>query len=226
MSYKLLQGDCLELFSNIEDNSVNAVITDPPYMIGAVSVGNTGGKANGFADRFNAAYWYSMWINEAKRVLTDDGYLCVFTNWRSMPVLMDAFVRSRWAVDSVMVWDKEWIGPAGKRHLRPLYELILFAGMPKAVIDNRCATDIYRCKWQAAHMKTTEHAAEKPVELMRHLIKLTTKPNDLVLDPFMGSGTTGEAALLEGRRFIGIEMEDAYFHDIATPRLQGVALNV
>ena len=119
-----------------------------------------------------------------------------------------------------MVWDKEWIGPAHASQLRPTYELILFAGMPKAKIDDRTASDIVRCKWQAANTRLTEHAAEKPVELMRHLIRLTTKKNDVVLDCFMGSGSTGCAAHLENRRFIGIEREPKFFDGIAVPRIE------
>lgn len=169
----------------------------------------------------NAAWWYAEWLKLARRSLKFSGFACVFGNWRSIPTLLYAFSKLKWKVDSLMIWDKEWIGPAGPRQLRPTYEVILFAGMPGAKIDDRSASDIYRCRWMAGNSRTTEHAAEKPVDVMRHLIRLTTKAGETVLDPFMGSGTTGEAAHLEGRRFIGIEREHEYFHDIAVPRVTG-----
>jgi site-specific DNA-methyltransferase (adenine-specific) len=106
-----------------------------------------------------------------------------------------------------MIWDKQWIGLAGPQQLRPRYELAIFAAMPDAKIDDRSAPDIYACKWLAGNMKTTEHPAEKPVELIRHLIRLVTKPGGAILDPFAGSGTTGVACIEEGRTFVGIERE-------------------
>lgn len=220
---KLLQGDCVELMAELEPCSVDAVITDPPYMIGAISTGDASAKAGGWADMENSAWWYAEWLKLARRALKQDGFACVFGNWRSLPTLLYAFSKIKWQVDSLLIWDKEWIGPAGPRQLRPTYEVVLFAGMPKAKIDDRSASDVYRCRWMAGNSKTTDHAAEKPVDLMRHLIRLTTKPGGLVLDCFMGSGTTGEAAYLEGRRFIGMERETEYFHGIAVPRVRAAA---
>lgn len=218
---ELWQGDCLEVMAELPPMSVDAVITDPPYMIGAISTGDASAKAGGWADMENSAWWYAEWLKLARRSLKHDGFCCVFGNWRSLPTLLYAFSKIKWQVDSLLIWDKEWIGPAGPRQLRPTYEVVLFAGMPEAKIDNRSASDIYRCRWMAGNSKTTEHAAEKPVDLMRHLIRLTTNEGDTVLDCFMGSGTTGVAAHLEGRRFIGIEREHEYFHGIAVPRVRG-----
>lgn len=216
----LYNGECLEILQSLPPFSVDAVITDPPYMIGAVSTGNADAKSGGWADMENASFWFTEVLNRCKRVLKPDGYLCMFGNWRSLPTLMHAFSRAKWPIDSCMIWDKEWIGPAGPRQLRPTYEIIIFAGMPDAKIDNRSVPDIYRCKWMAGQMKTTPHAAEKPVQLMQHLIRTVTKPGAIVVDPFMGSGTTGEAAHLEKRHFIGIERESEYFHEIAIPRIR------
>jgi len=214
-------GDCLEVMADFKPMSLDAVITDPPYMIGAISTGNNKAKAGGWADMENSAWWYAEWLKLARRALKQEGYACVFGNWRSLPTMLYAFSKIKWQVDSLMIWDKEWIGPASPRQLRPTYEVVLFAGMPNAKIDDRSASDVYRCRWMAGNSKTTAHAAEKPVDLIRHLIRLTTKPGDVVLDCFMGSGTTGVAAHIEGRRFIGIERDHEYFHEIAVPRLQG-----
>jgi len=216
---RLILGDCLEVMAELPPMSVNAVITDPPYMIGAISTGDKKAKAGGWADMENSAWWFAEWLRMARRALTPDGFACVFGNWRSLPTLLYAFSKLKWKVDSLLIWDKEWIGTAGPRQLRPTYEVVLFAGMPEAKIENRSASDIFRCKWQAGNSKTTAHAAEKPVDLMLHLIGLTTHPTETVLDCFMGSGTTGVAARLGGRRFIGIERESEYFHEIAVPRV-------
>jgi site-specific DNA-methyltransferase (adenine-specific) len=215
----LYLGDCLEVLAELKPMTVDAVIVDPPYMIGAISIGSAKAKAGTWADMENSAYWFSAWMDLARRALKQDGFLCVFGNWRSIPTMLHAFSKIKQPVDSMLVWDKEWIGPAGPRQLRPTYEVVLFAGMPNAKIDDRSASDVYRCRWMAGNNKTTSHAAEKPVDLMRHLIRLTTKPGAVVLDCFLGSGTTGVAADLENRRFIGIEREPEYF-DIACRRIE------
>lgn len=215
----LYLGDCLEVLPELKPMSVDAVIVDPPYMIGAMSIGDARAKTGTWADMENSAYWYAAWMEQARRALKQDGFMCVFGNWRSIPTLLFASSKIKQPVDSMLVWDKEWIGPAGPRQLRPTYEIVMFAGMPEAKIDNRNASDIFRCTWQAVHCKTTEHAAEKPVALMRHLVMLTTQPGDVILDCFLGSGTTGVAALAEDRRFIGIEREPDYF-DIACRRIE------
>ena len=91
--------------------------------------------------------------------------------------------------------------------------------MPDAKIPDRSVSDIYRCKWQAGKTKTTEHAAEKPVQLMQHLIRIVTKPGAIVVDPFMGSASVAVACAKHGRRYIGIERERQWF-DVARERVE------
>ena len=215
----LYQGDCLEILPTLSPLSTKALITDPPYMIGAVSVGNAGAKAGGWPDMENSSWWFSEWLKAGRRALKQDGFSCVFTNWRGLMTLQRAYSRVSWPTDSLMVWDKNWIGPAGPRQLRPIYELVLFAGMPEAKIDDRSAPDLFRCQWMAGNSKTTDHPAEKPVKLMEHLVGLTTGVGDIVVDCFMGSGTTGVASQNKGRAFVGIEADPRYF-DIACERIE------
>ena len=102
----------------------------------------------------------------------------------------------------------------------PTYELAIFAAMPSAEIKDRTVSDIFRGeKWLAGTCKTTDHAAEKPVDLMEHLSSLACIPTGTTCDPFMGSGTTGVACVRTGRKFIGIEREPKYF-EIAKRRIK------
>lgn len=222
MTAQVIHGDCLEMLMDIADGTQDLVLADPPYMIGAVSVGNAKSKSGTWADMENSAHWFTAWFREAQRVLRPTGYLAVCTNWRSLPTLMRALSLCKMPSTSCLVWDKAWIGPAGPSQLRPTYEMVLIAAMPDARIDDRGASDIHRVKWMASHSGKSGHPAEKPVELMRHLIKLLSPAEGAVLDPFCGSGTTGIAALLEGRRFIGIEREAEYV-DIARARIAAAA---
>ena len=216
---QLITGDCLSVLESMEVSSIDAVITDPPYMIGAISVGNGSAKHGTFEDMDNSAYWFSAWFKECNRVLKDTGYLVVFGNWRSIPVLTMALARAKMPATSCLVWDKQWIGPASKAQLRTRYEIAILSAKPKAVIEDRSIPDIFGCKWQAGNMKTTPHPAEKPVPLMEHLVKHLTPIDGVVLDPFMGSGTTGIAALKHRRSFIGVEKNHEW-SEIAKKRIE------
>jgi len=226
--YVLFCADCLEILPKLPDGCVDAVVTDPPYIIGAVSVGNSKSKSGTWADMENSAWWFARWMREAKRVTGEQGYLASFGNWRSIPTLICALSKADWSATSCVAWDKEWIGPAAKNALRPTYEVIMLAAKEHAEIRDRSVSDVWRCKWMAGHCRTTEHPAEKPVEIMERLLSHISQPrgmsyapcNGQVLDPFTGSGTTGVACVKSGRKFIGIEMEPKYF-DIAVKRIEG-----
>jgi DNA modification methylase len=134
-----------------------------------------------------------------------------------MVTFQKASCDARWPIESLLVWDKKWIGPGGHKGLRPSYELVaLFAGDSFA-IPNRGVPDIQAFKWSS--IKPNGHPAEKPVALMDFLIRNSTDAGDLVFDPFTGSGTTGEAAILAGRRFVGFEHDEKWF-DVACRRLE------
>lgn len=215
--FKIHHGDCLEILRTLPSASVDAVVTDPPYMVGAISVGSGREKKGTWADMENAAYWFSAWMGECKRVLKPTGYLLTFGNWRSIPTLILALSLCQMPATSCMVWDKQWIGPAGPQQLRGVYEIVMFSAMPDASIPDRGATDIEREKWMAGNMAKSGHPAEKPVALMRRLLRLASPLGGTVLDPFAGSGSTGVAAIIEGREFIGIERE-AHYVEIANRR--------
>lgn len=212
---QIYNGDCLEVLKHLRGGGVKAIVTDPPYMINTKSDGS--GKINPWGDYINGAYWYTEWIREARKKLTDDGCLWTCLNWRSMVTFQKAAADLGWPIESLLVWDKCWIGPGGQKGLRPSYELVaLFAG-EKFAIPNRGLPDIQRFKWSSK--KPNGHPAEKPVELMQWIIENSTNEGDIVLDPFMGSGTTGVAALRAGRRFIGIE-QDTNWYKVAENRLK------
>lgn len=214
-------GDSLELMQQIKAGTFHAVVTDPPYMIGAISTGDAKSKSGSWVDLMNASFWYRAWMSESWRVLKDGGYMVVFTNWRSVPMLMKACADARISTSSLAVWDKEWIGPAGPAQLRPTYEMMLFCGKGTARIDNRSQSDIFRHKWMA-RLGDSGHAAQKPVPLLKQIVELITNPGESVLDPFMGSGTTGVAAMQAGRTFHGFEGCPDHFAG-ATERIRNAA---
>jgi site-specific DNA-methyltransferase (adenine-specific) len=204
MRAEIIHGDCLDVLRGLPDASVDAVVTDPPYGINTKSDGS--GKLSPWADLCNAAFWYREWIGECRRILKPTGCLWSCLNWRSLVTFQKAACDLGWPIESLLVWDKEWIGPGGPKGLRPSYEMVALWAMPEFRIPDRGLPDIKRCKW-SGH-KPTGHPAEKPVALMRWIIEESRARS--VVDPFCGSGTTGVAAVVAGASFVGIEESEKW----------------
>jgi DNA modification methylase len=213
----IYHGDSMEILPTIERGSITAVVTDPPYVIGAVSAGNMASKSGGWADMMNSALWFSAWYREVDRVLHRRGSFWSFCNWRSLPVVMRSALDAGLPITSMLVWDKEWIGPGGSQGLRPSYELCALMAQPDFAVPNRGVADIFRHK--VGSYKENGHPAEKPVGLVRRILETAAVPaGELVLDPFVGSGTTVLAARSLGLRAIGIEAEERWC-EVAANRL-------
>jgi len=210
----IYHGDCREILPGLP--KVDLVLTDPPYGINTKSDGQ--GKLSPWADYCNSALFYQSWIGACRERLAHDGALWSFLNWRSMVTFEKASCDLSWPIESLLVWDKCWIGPGGTNGLRPAYEMVALWRMPGFSIKNRGLPDIQRWPWSST--KPNGHPAEKPLQGMEWLIKESNGKS--ILDPFLGSGTTLVAAKNLGRRAIGIEMDEKWC-EIAAKRLaQGV----
>lgn len=212
----IYHGDCRDVLPTLPD--VGLVVTDPPYIFGIAS---TEGKV-GWGDLMNSSVWYASWLSETKRLTANaGGAVWVFNSWRSFPVLARASYDVQWPIQSLLVWDKDWIGPGGTQGLRPQYELVALFVHPTFSILNRSLPDVWRHKWMST-IGVTDHRAEKPVELLTRIVNESGA--GLVLDPFMGSGTTLVATKKLGRKAIGIEVEEKYC-EMAAKRLSQEVLS-
>ena len=209
----LYHGDCLEVMADID--AVDLVVTDPPYNLGLQSFG----KATGWGDMMNGAYFYAQLLREFNRLTyLRQGAAWVFNSWRSLPVLYKASFDGQWPICSMLVWDKDWIGPGGHQGLRPSYELIALFVQEHFALENRSLADIWSVPTSSA--KPTGHPAEKPVGVMSRILQECQRPS--VLDPFVGSGTTLVAAQALGVQAIGVEIEERYCEMAAQRISQGV----
>lgn len=222
----IYHADALDLLPTLRASSVQAVVTDPPYIIGAVSAGNMASKSGGWQDMMNSAGWFTSWYRQVDRVLHSSGSFWTFCNWRTLPVVMRAAIDAQLPITSLGVWDKEWIGPGGSQGLRPAYEMFALLAQPGFSVEDRGIPDVWRCK--VGSYKEHGHPAEKPEPLIRRIIDTCSVPSTaLVLDPFMGSGTTIAAAKKCGVRSIGIEAEERWCEVAARRVSQGtLALEV
>jgi DNA modification methylase len=208
---QLYHGDCLEFLKTLGDKSIDAVITDPPYMLGAASARKSANKAIGWADVNNASYWYAQWFAEVWRTMKETAPFWVFGNWRSFPVYQCAASKvPGMSVISVLVWDRLWPGVGSMRGLRQHYEIVALFGKPKFSIVDRKTSDIWPCKW--ASKRPSGHPQEKPVDLISRMIERSgIEDGAVILDPFFGSGSTGIAAIKSGCRFIAVELDDDHY---------------
>jgi len=228
---ELYLGDCLDIMRTIPDKSVDMIFTDPPY---GHNNNNNGdlisrweaalGKGDYIAERddrpiandgIEANELYRQMLYAANRLLSP-GCCCCCCCSGGGPDPQSA----RWSLwmdkiigfKQMIVWDK---GPMGMGwHYRRSYETILVGEKPGAA-----------CRWYDKTHRVeniirnigkiipgrNQHPTEKPIQLAAHFILLHSQPGDTILDPFMGSGTTGVACVQTGRNFIGIEIDPGYF---------------
>ncbi len=204
----IYHGDSALILPSLGSASASAVVTDPPYVIGAVSAGNMASKSGGWADMMNSAYWFASWYAEVARILRNNGSFWTFLNWRTLPVVMKAASDARLPITSLLVWNKDTLGPGGPQGLRPSYELVALMAKPQFILPDRGVPDVWRF---SRSFKENGHPAEKPVPLVRRIIiECQLMAGSVVVDPFLGSGTTAVAAKALRLRFVGIEAEERY----------------
>jgi len=201
----ITNGDALTVLRRIESESVDFIITDPPYGIDYQSNWSQA-KTPKIANDKKPFIW---WLYDAFRVLTDGGGLLCFSRWDVQQIFIDAMKIAGFAVKSVVVWDRVAHGMGDlKSAFAPRHDTCIFAVKGSYAFPNGRPQDVIRC--QRIDGSRLAHPNEKPVELMRKLIDATTKPGDLILDPFAGSGSTLVAAIKSGRRYIGIEISQQH----------------
>ena len=209
----LYHADCREIIQTL--GMIDAVVTDPPYLMGSASSRSGKGFRSRIGDWTNAALWYADWMKSCWQAMPETGSLWIGGNWRSLPVLTIAGDSFGASMASVVVWDKDWIGVGSMKGLRQRYELIFQFGKSAFGVDDRSEPDIWVVPWSS--QRPSGHESEKPVALMQRAVGLCK--GEIILDPFMGSGTTGIACAQSGRSFIGMEIDERYF-DMACKRIE------
>lgn len=228
-SYELHLGDSLRALEAMADASVDGVVTDPPYCSVGTASQATGAKyvqtgtklsrpdfAGDGRDARSWLRWCTAWLSECLRIARPGSVLCVFTDWRQLPSLTDAVQFAGWHWQGVVSWDKTQGTRPRMGGFRAQCEYVVWAS--KGKLD---ASSGYTLPGSFTLPRTRDdrvhHQTSKPIALMRELVKIVPE-GGVVLDPFAGSGTTGVAALLEGRRFVGVELVPE-IHQIASSRL-------
>lgn len=204
----LYLGDCLDILPNLE--KVTAIVTDPPY--GEVNRDSNGLRNldMGVADIVN---FDEKELADIFSKLADSVYIWCGTEQVSK--YRESFV-SNGLSTRACVWEKTNPSPMNGQHLwLSSLELCVYGKNKNATFNEHCASPVWRLPTEPKEF----HPTAKPIRLMEIQINASTNENNIVLDPFMGSGTTGIACMNLKRKFIGIEREQKYF-DIACKRIE------
>lgn len=217
----ILCADSREVIKRIPDNSIDFILTDPPYNLGQHSTGNIplpGRTAmnNDVAEWDMVDFNPEEWADEFIRILKPTGNLFIFTSYNQLGRWYNC-LDHKFDTTNFMIWHKT--NPAPK----------IF----KAGFLNSCEM-IFTC-WNKKHtwnfisqaemhnfiespicmrperLSNPKHPAQKPVSILKKMIKIASNKDDIIFDPFMGVGSMGVAALELDRRFIGVEREENYF---------------
>ncbi len=220
----IMHGDCLKLLATLPDASVDAVITDPPYSSGGQFRGDRNQSvASKYvnSDSFNTCRadfagdnrdqrafltWCNLWMSECLRITKPGGVILCFTDWRQLPTMTDAIQCGGWVWRNLVTWWKPGVRmQRGRFSASAEYVVYGSRGVPNE--GEKSPQNVLQ--FQPTGSEDKEHIAEKPVDLLTCLMGVTPE-GSTILDPFCGSGTTGVAARLSGRKFIGIEIDDNY----------------
>lgn len=202
---QLFNGDCLDLMDDLEDNSVDILYTDPPYIPPQHSSTLTKYKKS-LSEMGILESFYKRFLEKVDRVLKDDGILIIYCNCDSYPLFyihLFPYVKKM----RCFIWDK--ISCSLGYTFRHQHEMIL-CGERVKMKPIKCGTgDIF--KYKVVKAKEKDHPAQKPIDIHKHILQNIIGENRVVLDPFMGTGSIGVACKELGCDYIGIELEPEYF---------------
>lgn len=209
MTNNILCGDSRDRLTDLPDNSADLVITDPPYL---VNYRDRDGRR--VANDTNADAVLPV-FDELYRVMKPNSLCICFCGWMALPEFSAAWAKAGFRIVGHIVWTKDYASSKGQTAYHHESAYVLAKGSPKRPAEP--FADVQEWVYSGNRF----HPTEKSVEIIAPLVRAFSKKGDIVLDPFLGSGTTAVAAALTGRRYVGIELEQRYC-DLAQRRLQGV----
>ena len=214
-NYKLYQGDCITQLAAMQDNSVNFTLTDIPYD--AVNRASNGLREldKGKADVLT--FDLLKFLEQVYRVTSNS--ICIFCGKEQFSTIYNFFANKKGTVRPI-IWEKTNPSPMNGQYiyLSGVEMAVWFKKSGAKVFNAHCKNTVFR----HPNGRSKLHPTEKNHELLKELILDNTNEGDIVLDPCMGSGSHGVVALENGRRFVGIELDEGYFN-IAQNRIEEAA---
>lgn len=236
MKIEIKNNDCLKEMKNIESDSINLILTDPPYNLGLFMKSrqtNLGQMRDNF---FGSAGWdnleYNEWMDnmdaffkESYRVLKPGGAAIVFMSIIKVESMINLAAERGFYYKTTGIWHKTNPMPRNMNlHFVNSNECWIYflKGSRTGVFNNngKLILDYYESSvTPQSEKRSGKHPTQKPLKLMEHFISILSNDGDTILDPFMGSGSTGVSSIKLNRNFIGIELDENYYN-IAKERLK------
>lgn len=229
INVRLYLGDCLDFIPTMEDGSVDLILTDPPYSSGGLFAGDRKAKTGAkYADKkFNGAAdlddfsgdnmdqrSFTLFMREVfarcRPKMKPGAIAGAFCDWRNLPAMTDAMQIGGLVWRGIVVWNKGTTRNQPGRY-RPDCEYLIWGTNGPRPLAGAGLPSVPGCyNVPSVPSSQRQHQTEKPLALMRALMQILPGPG-LVFDPFMGSGTTGQAAIETGHDFVGCELTPAIF---------------
>ena len=222
MINQIINGDVNEFITQIADNKVDLILTDPPYEVDYNAKSKHLSKLGKPRDKqiqrdkhfVDKIINYDFLAEQFHRVLKDNKHAYVFCGDRQIPVWFQSMTKAGFKPPQILVWRKNKVTfDMTMGHKFPENkEFILFFHKGWGKLNGyKVERNKFRsCLDFKSDGKTELHSCAKPEKLIEYLIKLSSEKNDIIFDPFMGSGTTGVCAKRNNRKFIGFELSKEY----------------
>lgn len=208
--------DCLEGMKLIDDKSIDAIITDPPYDISRSNNFTTMGRQGIDFGEWDKGFDQFTWMNDTFRILRPGGSLFIFNDWKNIGEIAKYAEIKGFDIKDMVRWKKTNPMPRNRdRRYITDFEVAVWLVKPKGKwVFNRQSDTYDRCEIECSITPQNEkvgHTTQKPIRLMEEIIRRHTNEGQTILDPFIGSGSTVIAAMNLKRNFIGIELQEDYY---------------
>lgn len=207
MLNRVTRGDCVEVMKGIPSGSVDFILTDPPYLV------RYRDRTGRTVKNDNNDDWLDPAFSEMHRVLKNGQFCVSFYGWNKADRFMEAWRKAGFHIAGHFVFTKRYASSEHFTRYQHEQAYLLAKGHP--AVPAHPPADVIPWTYTGNRL----HPTQKPIGCLKPLIEAFTKPGDIVLDPFAGSGSTLLAAREAGRRFVGIELDEAH-HRTASMRLQ------
>ena len=216
----LYEGDALTLLPQVPDGAVELIVTDPPFAIDfkaqRLNYNRTGSNVlEGYQDIPEEEYgeFTRRWITEAERVLAPTGSMYIFSGWNRLRDILEGIDAAELTTINHLIWKYQFGVFTKKKYVTSHYHILFVVKDPKRYTFNKIdhyPEDVWvinREYWKGRKKTPTK----LPSELVKKILCYSSNPGDIVLDPFLGSGTVAAVARQEGRHFLGFEVVPEYY---------------